>query len=704
MPTVLDRYLKQVNPEYQYKSKDLQPIILSRVSYLLEQNPNLFRKKIFVSTAITIGNNNPKTLESFLIQAKNNSNGVRIILIPCQFDDNHWVGILLEIEPNNKIKAEYLDSDLIEGQEIDSSLLTQFNNALPDSLLQIKDCWLQEDSYNAGTYVVENLLRAAQCSPGTAQLDTNTMRALHLQSLEKYKPDFYMDFKQRQRKDRPTILPSTAANVTPVSDSVDLLFTTLYKLNIHLEELFSDQVNENAMAALSSSSQELFQTVCDEHGILRLRLLDAANNKRVAKFLPVKEWKNNKLGFIWDYSVAESVAVTGSLASYATGIGLGEAVQAYRTAGTFIQGARGFAAILNPWVLGPTVALTIASAASTTEAREFARQINTAVQKADTGDETQLLEAKRILEQEFKQSEFVRGIRWFSTSNDQYQFAHLLLVQIKIDLKIIGFNPYNQFQTIYQEASNQFIRGMALIGQINALVKSISSEQDLNARTNLGNQLNSKVVILNNNHRDLTQQYLHSVVQAYRLMFAKVQNREFLKSEREFEPVRGSIDKLIKFRDLRVLRFMRPHGEIAEVMFTFLQTLCYVIYEEHYKEISDSAKTNKKGEAASRNAVDKINSCFELIRIYENKLEEYKSIIDIIEEYSLQYLEMNEKKMQEQVAALAQHPGIQWVFERQRLTCSQIGDITEKAFEGVNASSDEISAKQQSLQARCQKE
>jgi ankyrin repeat protein len=189
-----------INISYQYEDNDIQAILSTRLQQFRAQNPQLFTTPI--ETLAAIDNILGAQLESRLRQESLNNRGARILLIPCNLGNAHWVGMLLEFQTNGQVKrAEYIGS-LTNDSTVPETFQIQLQKIYPTAHFETCTLLQQKDSTSCGAYTIENLLTAAL---GIQSYEAaETIRSLHLEALRQYKPYFYSAFNERQRNNRPS--------------------------------------------------------------------------------------------------------------------------------------------------------------------------------------------------------------------------------------------------------------------------------------------------------------------------------------------------------------------------------------------------------------------------------------------------------------------------------------------------------------------
>lgn len=199
---------KQVNLQYQYEDHDIQAILSSRVEELYATTPPL--KLVYVLAAVDniVDGQLTQRLQQD-IESYTHDDKTRIVLIPCNLGNFHWVGILVEFKYNGEIeRAIYIDS-LTDHNKPTKNLNEQLQSVY--SSCNLKVCNLkvykllqQQDTTSCGAYTIENLLLAIQHKKANKLIEAKEIRLQHLECLQKYNLEFYKNFYIRQRYNRPT--------------------------------------------------------------------------------------------------------------------------------------------------------------------------------------------------------------------------------------------------------------------------------------------------------------------------------------------------------------------------------------------------------------------------------------------------------------------------------------------------------------------
>lgn len=192
-----------INTAYQYEDNDIQAILCARLSQLRMEVPEYFIKPIKVLAAID--NILGDQLEARLKQeACGEHPETRVLLIPCNLGNAHWIGMVLEIGGNKQVvRADYIDS-LFQKSAPPERFQAQLRNIYSNSIFKSRVLLQQNDNTSCGAYTVENLLLSALHLPLQLPKSSEAIRCLHLKALKEYNPGFYNAFHERQKNNHPT--------------------------------------------------------------------------------------------------------------------------------------------------------------------------------------------------------------------------------------------------------------------------------------------------------------------------------------------------------------------------------------------------------------------------------------------------------------------------------------------------------------------
>ena len=323
-----------VNEAYQYEDIDIQAILESRIREIFGEERAFNDKQIHVMAAADNITRNSLT-EILRMDKDNNSFTDRILLIPCNLGNAHWVGLMLEIDKNeNLIQAEYMDS-LGKDSQIQTNYKRQLKSLYPNAKPETVSILEQDDYTSCGAYTIENFIRAllqertlnkknpintslkinytkekagvAEGSSSTTirkdnkddinlndfnkdnKINNKKIRRQHLDILRKYDPNFYNGFYIRQKNNRPTTASISEQlgyikrlqNVTFSLKEVKVMAEVKYNLmNIKNEKIRKELWEVFATSAKTNHNHGLYLNS------IRQKLTESVNN--------IKSIQNNK--------------------------------------------------------------------------------------------------------------------------------------------------------------------------------------------------------------------------------------------------------------------------------------------------------------------------------------------------------------------------------------------------------------------------
>lgn len=636
----------RINNAYQYESEDIQAILECHVNRIQKTYPDAFRKPILVMAAAS-NDQKDNSLKLILEADKKAQTRERILLIPCRLylgnsngqDIYHWVGLLLEFNNDNEIKhALYLDSieSTIEThREYIDPIDQQLRQVYPGQTWTPTDCLQQDDETSCGTYVIENLLRHSRVVKPNTVKTTQQLRAKDLASLKKGNESFFNSFNLRQRNNIPTVQATMAPKVAP--EEINNLNTTIVALHSQIENYFSGEASAFPAENIKAINKKFHTIFNKETGALELQPKNITAVEGMSSFMATRIFRDRSVSALKDYTPGMAAGFVGGSAAVGVSsiFGLGEgyftvseavavgraAIVADGMASGMMVGAR---ALISPWTLGPGVALMGASAAKTYFSRAFASSIHTAIDlyhDAKEPDDVKLVEAENIIQNELgngvnSRSVVTKTLCWLSTPTNQYEFAYLLLAQIRAKQGLP--EALNMFDKVLKESKNSTLKAMSLVGKINIYSKQKTCRIMYDGcQVNLSEAdtksfLEQQIDLLNKEHKEVIQSYFKAVWDAYSVMYEVITNANFLKSEEEFSDDRKKIEKIINFKDINCMRYMEPHGHMAMVVFSFVQGLAHVAMEEQYRKLDITSKDkaiSKSRTNEQRLAMEKFNEC-----------------------------------------------------------------------------------------------
>ena len=204
-----------------------------------------------------------------------------------------------------------------------------------------------------------------------------------------------------------------------------------------------------------------------------------------------------------------------------------------------------------------------------------------------------LEEAENILKAEFGEGGegkygFTRAARSMVTAKKEYAMAHLLFAAI--GMKLQRDYPYREFENAYSDAADdaaddaedRAFKETIKCASILSFIKLLSpSNRDVSVigvdgiieypeRERL---LNSKIEILNESYGELVKNSFSTAANLSALVVNNIRKAEFLSSQK-------ITDEFLAY-DPSILRYMDPYGQFFEIVLTFMQGLCLVMFKEY---------------------------------------------------------------------------------------------------------------------------
>lgn len=667
----------QINQNYQYDAYDITRILDARrmgvEAVLREAIPTITLPDVRVSGAVNLSvqENQPDHLVQILNKEKTGY-GSKTLLIPCNIpsayvnDNGHWVGIVLKTKLDGSIdRAGYLDS-LDTRNTVPSEIQQMFATVYPGEVLHAIPCANQNDHVSSGPYLVESLLKTAFNLEDREVHDELLLRLLDIESLYDYDKIFSNIFFRTKQAGASNSEPQE--ELLSVPENIADLFTTVTSIQQNIKDLLTTQPSGTAPVS-AAALQEQFSAVCDRNGVIKLQLRYVAGNRNLTPFLYRPLWREDKIGFMRDHSKTAVIGVVGLAGSVFKGPGLNAAREA-ATEGFKIgitNGLKGLATAFNPYGIALTAAGMAGSYVSEAQSRKFAANIVEALAlynaSAPSSKDPLLIEAEQKINDEFgfkddNSRNTYRFVRWFGTSREQYEFAHLVWAQIMAKLK--KPEALDKFVQLYEQTSNETFKAMALIGQICMLMDNkiwVNDKGSVNIAPEERKKLLDKhVFTLNSKFPKIVEKYLGMVLQAYFNLNQVVITQEHTKAFNEFDLLDNKLDSILNFKELHCLRYLQlsggieSAGKIAEVVFTFAQALCHIIKEEHFKVNNTKGDKNisAKQKDESIAAQEKLQECTKLITSFglwhlmeSERSSNLKCILEDIDKHTKQYLSKN---------------------------------------------------------------
>lgn len=276
----------EVNSKYQYRDEEINAIL----KLMLEKHNYLYNGKPIMALAPIIDVVIPRMvknqlgsieptgagsslsgdgLEERLRTDKASHSAERILVVPCNLANYHWVVCIFEIDKENKcINAVYMDS---QGNAPNEVFRKQLCNVYPEApaFIQPEGIILQTDGTSCGACALHNIERYLFIGLEAPVYNMVTLRALHLSLLKnasraegrvvedkEWYEKFYTTFYQKQKNNlpiissKPTVPLKQPLNPTGEPLSIDVIKQLMLSLD--------DQAKKDLLASLRGSlGQEL---------------------------------------------------------------------------------------------------------------------------------------------------------------------------------------------------------------------------------------------------------------------------------------------------------------------------------------------------------------------------------------------------------------------------------------------------------------
>ncbi|CAF1383928.1 unnamed protein product [Adineta steineri] len=133
---------------------DVQSILSSRLKEFQD-----FSKSIYVLTAVD--GHIDGQLKERLEQAKMNYTGGRIILIPYNLGNSHWIGLIMKFKMNEEIERAFFIDPVEDSNFNPEKLKNLFSEIFPHTVLRSRPVQHQIDQSHSALFISENLVKAA---------------------------------------------------------------------------------------------------------------------------------------------------------------------------------------------------------------------------------------------------------------------------------------------------------------------------------------------------------------------------------------------------------------------------------------------------------------------------------------------------------------------------------------------------------------
>ncbi|CAF3371486.1 unnamed protein product, partial [Rotaria sp. Silwood2] len=118
--------------------------------------------------------------EQRLRQAKTNYAGERIILIPYNLGDFHWIGVIIKFKVDEQIELAEFINPVKESNFIPDKLQREFRNVFPSTVLRSRVSQIHGDQQYSAFLTIKNLLKAVKESE-FAEIKSSNMNLSHIQ-------------------------------------------------------------------------------------------------------------------------------------------------------------------------------------------------------------------------------------------------------------------------------------------------------------------------------------------------------------------------------------------------------------------------------------------------------------------------------------------------------------------------------------------
>lgn len=181
----------KVNCDYEYEDQDITAILNAR---LRQYNNSVNNTPVYSTAAVdTISYN--QLVQRLQQEKDSHPNGKRIVLIPCNIGNYHWVGLLLEFNDNNACsRAEFINSTSLNiPQTLQRQLQAVYNKEFVDQY----DVIMQSDGTSCGACTIENLILRMTNSSVPIGIRMSQLRAKHLNILNNDADNFFVSEYER---------------------------------------------------------------------------------------------------------------------------------------------------------------------------------------------------------------------------------------------------------------------------------------------------------------------------------------------------------------------------------------------------------------------------------------------------------------------------------------------------------------------------
>ena len=272
---------KEINLQYQYEDHDIQAILSSRVEELYATKPPLKPVHVLAAVDDIVDGQLTQRLRQE-IEDHNNDDKTRILLIPCNLGNFHWVGILVDFKDNGEIeRAIYIDS-IIGNNKPAKNLKDQLQLVYSNCNLKVHKLLQQSDATSCGSYTIENLLLAVQHKKAGALIGATEIRGQHLECLQKYNLEFYKNFYIRQKYNRPTTC-TLKEQLEYLNEEVHFSTHEINRI-LNVKKCLAQMSKEVQILLLEAFSQNDQEEAKTHLKRIRMVLQDVINKSRKAEY------------------------------------------------------------------------------------------------------------------------------------------------------------------------------------------------------------------------------------------------------------------------------------------------------------------------------------------------------------------------------------------------------------------------------------
>jgi hypothetical protein len=318
----------EINSDYEYEDQDITAILNARIR---QYNGLVGNTPVYQMASIdTITQN--QLIQRLNDDKDNNPQGRRIVLIPCNIGNYHWVGLLLEFDENNAcIRAEFMNST---HSEIPPTLQNQLQYFYHRDFETYHNVIKQNDGTSCGACAIENLiLRMLKLNP-PENVNMFQLRAQHLNILRTDSEElniaenernvrrrFFESFNQRQRLNQRTFnstqfMPANVDNKTYKSGSEMQAIVEIAEMLLQINE---ERFNKKIQAIFNSilERKKEHKAIFDDIRSTLWEFSDDLNIQKISNVIfGIKDISNfgkiqdyhAKAVLQFDYSYLESIA------------------------------------------------------------------------------------------------------------------------------------------------------------------------------------------------------------------------------------------------------------------------------------------------------------------------------------------------------------------------------------------------------------